>query len=111
MKLLSSIALEINEFRERSNRSSVHTFWKEKSEIFTAENNFTVCFGLEDCVRTALDSLDNLPLVSPEHIHGYKDTVSKLKNLLLKVMLNNTGAVPFKTLSDASYMVIGLLVI
>ena len=81
-KMLSSISLEISGFQNRSNVSNLYMTWREKGEIFTSENNFTVCFGMDDCIATALFSLENLPLVSPEQIAKYKSALLKLKELL-----------------------------
>ncbi|MEO0687380.1 MAG: hypothetical protein AAFY76_20610 [Cyanobacteria bacterium J06649_11] len=57
MKMLSSIAMEISGFQNRSNTSILYKTWREKGEIYTSENNFTVCFGMDDCIYTALSSL------------------------------------------------------
>ena len=110
IKMLSSITLEISGFQERSNASSLYSTWREKGEIFTAENNFTVCFGMEDCISTALESLENLPLVSPEHMSKYKNSLVNLKEILTNRLLNfDSNQVTFERLSEATGSVLYLL--
>ena len=109
MKMLSSISVEISGFQKRSNTSSLYKTWREKEEIYTSENNFTFCFGMEDCIATALTSLESLPLVSPDQMMKYKSNILKLKDLSISLLDYGKDELNFRNLTEITQCILQLL--
>ena len=109
MKMLSSMSVEISGFQNRSNTSILYKTWREKGEIYTSENNFTVCFGMEDCITTALTSLENLPLVSPDLMVKYKSKILRLKQLSTSLLDYGNNKITVGNLTEITQAIQQLL--
>ena len=109
MKMLSSMLVEISGFQNRSNTSILYKTWREKGEIYTSENNFTVCFGMEDCITTALTSLENLPLVLPDQMMKYKSNILRLKQLSTSLLDYGNNKITVGNLTEITQAIQQLL--
>ena len=93
-KILDSVSTEITGFRNRSQSVHLYKSWTESAEIYTYWNNLTVCLSFEDCIETALKSLEDIALVPESFIFEYQTQLKLLKDgfemLLLDHFQNQT---------------------
>lgn len=73
--LFSSLQVEVDTYANRTTLFNVLNQWKESSEIYTSQNNFSVCFNFLDCVESASDTLLALPTILSTPRTMYLDEV------------------------------------
>ena len=88
-KILDSVSTEITGFRNRSQSVHLYKSWTESAEIYTYWHNLTVCLSFEDCIETALKSLEDIALVPESFIIEYQTDLKLLKEGFKTLLLDH----------------------
>ena len=77
-----SLQEELTSYANKSTVASVISKWKERSEIYTSTNNFTVCFGFEDCIDSAFIGLKALPTILTVPRQTYENDIRTVETMI-----------------------------
>ena len=88
-KIFELVSTEIVDFRNRSQSVQLYKAWTESAEIYTFWNNLTVCLSFEDCIDTAIKSLEDIALVPDNMVTEYHDAMKLLKEGFRTLLSNH----------------------
>ena len=88
-KIFELVSTEMVGFRNRSQSVQLYKAWIESAEIYTFWNNLTVCLSFEDCIDTAIKSLEDIALVQDNMVTEYHDATKLLKEGFRTLLSNH----------------------